>query len=179
MRDLDRLEIYESMKNRKLTFSKKRSKKEKYSNLWLFSFLILMIILVFPQTENLYPNAEKAMKVLSVCVIILSIYMIYRLLIEENLWKIRTKYKKEDCMDILLKYADSKSFTSCTHAYNHVIVNRPRRFHPGCETTMIFLIEDNAVYYTVIQDGVKGDLPVAFFHWMMKRDMKKLFEENY
>ncbi len=179
MRNLKGLNIKESIRERKLVYSKRWYDYADAFTLLLFcSAWTYFTIILFKSLDPKSPNDLFVISVIIPIIILCNIYIIYRVIADEHLCVRQTEYKKAEIIEILLEYAENEGFFVHSKTHNKLIVNRYRTFQSAYMKTMIFFIEDNIVYYTVIQDGTRINAPSMIFYWMMRWDMRKLFRRN-
>ena len=177
MRQINNLNISESVRNRKLIFSEKLYDKfDRVSQIIIFTMVISMnASIIF----NEYESKFYFMLVINIIAIIFSAYIIYRKATEKNLRRLNGFNDSEKNYEILLELGNQEGLEIFIKSKNCLIFNEPNGlFSSEYKTSTIILLEEKAIYFTMIQDGMKMNIPVLFSHLFLESKLKKIISSN-
>ena len=77
-------------------------------------------------------------------------------------------------------YCFDLGFDRVRNSKNLIIFNSDKAFGLGSNYHIcrIFIFKENRVYFTVIQDSYRSNVPVLFTQFILKKDLEKLFGEK-
>lgn len=103
-------------------------------------------------------------------------YAIYRKATEKHLTKIISKYDAEKNKLLINQYCEKKGFEKQRNSGNVIIYNSLNylAINPRFQTSRIFILDKNDIYFTMIKENQKMNIPVLFSQISLKRDIKNL-----
>lgn len=179
MRKIVKIDIPKSIKQEKLLFEEAWFDKLQSIALYIFfSFAIILFSSIYGVKST--NSNEEFYKYLSAFGIILFAYIIYRKATEKKLFVQKSNFEQEKNNQILLQFAKEKSLEIYRQSKECLIFNREKDdLNTNYKKSMIFLLDENKIYFTIIQDGYRLNLPVLLSHYFLKKDIKKLFSKNW
>lgn len=107
---------------------------------------------------------------------LLGLYVIYRKATEKFFYKLTTPFDRQKNKQVLLSYADKQQFEIYRKSNDCIILNESLGdFNPSYKKSMVFILKDNEVLFTILKDQYKLNLPTLTSHLFLKHDLKKLF----
>lgn len=103
-------------------------------------------------------------------------FTIYRKATEKQLTKIVSKYNAEENKLLINQYCEKKGFEKQRNSGNVIIYNSLNylAINPRFQTSRIFILDKNDIYFTMIKENQKMNIPVLFSQISLKRDIKNL-----
>ncbi|MET3025406.1 hypothetical protein ABXT06_01900 [Flavobacterium sp. UW10123] len=176
MRRLKNLNIRKSIEQRKLVFSENWF--DKFDTITIYMFFSWGFIMPFLVYFNPYRDYSKT-GIEFYLLFIFSFFCaftIYRKAIEKKLTKIVSKYDTGKNKGIIIEYCESKGFEKHKNSGNLIIYNSLNylAINPRFQTSRIFILDKNDIYFTMIKENQKMNVPVLFSQISLKRDIKNL-----
>ncbi|MDP4269491.1 MAG: hypothetical protein Q8909_05135 [Bacteroidota bacterium] len=179
MRNISNINIGESVRRRKLILNEPKCDNSEsimvYITFGTFIFFAFIGLVHFNFTNT---DESNLIVILPIGILIFSVYIIYRKATENHLLKIKTPYNDVSIKQLLLEYSNNGSYEIYLNTNDCLILNETDIItditNSPYRTTIIILIEDNAVYFTVVKDQIKLNIPVLFTHYIILHDLKKL-----
>jgi hypothetical protein len=111
-------------------------------------------------------------------VVLAALYSLYRKLFETNLIKIETTLPRPENGELLLAFLMKHGYeivgqskaVIVTHLEESLSINKNRI------KVTTFLLTDEAIYFNMIKEQPKINLPVFFSHLFLKADLRKYFK---
>lgn len=177
MRLITKIDIVESVSRHKLIFQEDwLDKFDRFVVYIFFSGLIIYPALTFFEADFNKPNDKIiSLTLLPIC-ILFGLYVIYRKATEKLLFKLTTPFDRQKNKQILLNYADKHQLEIYRKSNDCLIFNESLGdFNPSYKKSMVFILKDNEVLFTILKDQYKLNLPTLTSHLFLKHDLKRLF----
>ena len=172
MRRIVKIEIDKSIKSRTLIFSEDWYEKANQIAAY-FVFALGIYICGSVYFEKMTAN-DEFIKYISPIGIVFFIYCIYRKVVEKKLTIINTSFNTETSHKFLLKFAQSKSYEISRESKQCLIFN-DNGYILSQTISMVLLICDNKIYFTILKQGFRMDPPVLFSHISLKKELENYF----
>jgi len=176
MRSLKNLNIRKSIEQRKLVYSENWFDKFDAITIYMFfSWGFLMPFLVYFNPYRDYSKTGIEFYLLFIFSLFCG-FTIYRKATEKQLTKIVSKYNAEQNKLYINEYCQKKGFEKYRNSGNVIIYNNLNylAINSRFQTSRIFILDKNDVYFTMIKENQKMNIPVLFSQIFLKRDIKKL-----
>ena len=142
-------------------------------------FSIVAFLIYFDSHRSKNPNDDFFYVYILPVSVLFGLYVIYRKATERHLIKIRTSYSRQQNRQILLGFANKQGFEIYRNSNDCLIFNEPTNdFISVYKKSMIFIVEDGIVLFTILKDGFRLNLPTLTGHLFLRNDLKKLFKET-
>jgi len=175
MRNIENININESLNKQKLVFKEDWFDKfDRFSLYFIFSLVIGVFSFVI---FNLKIENTLVTDIIFPLVILFCIYVIYRKASELSLTKVESLMDSKMNLKLLIDYAEQKQYDIYSKSYDLLILNESSDFNSNQKKTMIFILKDNFVLFTIIQDKSKVNVPILISHIFLKFELKKLFSK--
>lgn len=180
MRRIAKINIDQSVSRQKLIFEEEWLDKFDRIVIYLFlSGLVIYPILIIMAADFNNKNDKIFSLTFLPLVILFGIYVIYRKATEKLLFKINTPFDRQKNRQILLEYADKKQFEIYRRSNDCLIFNESiSDFNPRYKKSMVFIVKNNVVYFTILKEQFKLNLPTLTSHLFLKSDLKKMFRQS-
>jgi hypothetical protein len=179
MRNLKNLNISQSIKFEKLIFDEKWF--DKIDRLVIYFFFTWGAILPFLIFNDPYQKvSEKTISSYLIFIITLvCLYVIYRKATEKNLIKITSKYNLEKNIELVNEYCRNLGYEKYRNSKNIIIYNEENIFNvnPNYQTSRVFLLSDKYVYFTIVKENYKLNIPTLTSHLFLKKDLNKILNK--
>ena len=87
-----------------------------------------------------------------------------------------TPFDRQKNKQILLNFADKKQLELYRQTNDCLILSESLGdFNPSYKKSMVFILKDNEVLFTILKDQYKLNVPTLTSHLFLKHDLKKLF----
>lgn len=180
MRRIVKINIEESVSQNKLIFQEEWLDKFDRMVVYLFgSGIVLFSILTLNKADFTNPNEKFiALSILPLS-IVFGLYVVYRKATEKRLFTLTTPFDRQKNKQILLNYADKQQLEVYRKSNDCLILNESiSDFNPSYKKSMVFILKDNQVFFTILKDQFKLNLPTLTSHLYLKHDLKKLFKDQ-
>lgn len=177
MRYISKIDIDKSVLRQKLIFEEDwLDKGDRFAVYVLFSALVVYPALTIFEADFNNPNDTFiSLTVLPLC-ILLGLYVIYRKATEKFLFNITTPFDRQKNRRTLLAYAEKHQLEIYRKSNDCLIFNKPTGdLNASYKKSMVFILKDNQVLFTILKDQNKLNLPTLTSHLFLKHDLKKLF----
>ena len=180
MRNLKALNIEKSISGAKLVFEE--NWLDKLDRLAIYLICIWGFILPFAVFFD--PNRDRNKTgneyYLFFFMSIFCIYILYRKAKETRLTEILGNSSQDKNKELVNNYCFDLGFDRVRNSKNLIIFNSDKTFGLGSNyhVSRIFIFKENRVYFTVIQDSYRSNVPVLFTQFILKKDLEKLFGEK-
>ena len=180
MRRISKIDIDESVLRHKLIFQEEwLDKFDRYVVYILFSGLIIYPALTIFEADFNNPNDKFISLTILPLSILFGLYVVYRKATEKLLFTLTTPFDRQKNKQILLTYADKQQLDVYRKSNDCLILNQSLGdFNPSYKKSMIFILKDNQVLFTILKDQYKLNLPTLTSHLFLKHDLKKLFKNQ-
>jgi hypothetical protein len=178
MRRITKIDINESVSRHKLIFQEEwLDKFDRFVVYIFFSGLIIYPALTIFEADFNNPNDKFiSLTILPLC-ILFGLYVVYRKATEKLLFTLTTPFDRQKNKQILLTYADKQQLEVYRKSNDCLILNESLGdFNPSYKKSMVFILKDNEVLFTILKDQYKLNLPTLTSHLFLKHDLKKLFK---
>ncbi|KQB38811.1 hypothetical protein [Flavobacterium aquidurense] len=176
MRSLKNLNIKKSIEQNKLIYSE--DWLDKFGTIVLYLFFSWGFILPFLIFFDSYRNYSKTGFEYYLLFIfsLFCAFTIYRKATEKQLTKIIGKYNAEENKLLINQYCEKKGFEKHRNSGNVIIYNKLNylALNQRFQTSRIFLLHKNDIYFTMIKENQKMNIPVLFSQISLKRDIRNL-----
>lgn len=178
MRQIKNINIGQSILKKKLVFTE--SSRDKISRIGVYIYFTAIIVLLFttlPQANPGNPNDVFFAFFLIPAAMLFSLYVIYRKATEKRLFRQNSPFEKEKKRQLILSYAGRMNLDVYRDSGDCIILNSSTEFPSAWSTkSMVFILCDKEVFYTILKENIRLDIPVLTSHLLLKYDMKKLFK---
>lgn len=175
MRQISNINIDLSITKGKLTFDENWSDKfNRFAVYIFFSTLIYLPIVVYLKETVANPSDSRLLNSIGILSILFGLYIFFRNATEKNLIKIETNLSKKEIRLLLLSYAEKQQYEIYRKSDNCLIFNEANLYNSSYKKTIIFLLQDNKIFLTVLRDNFKLNVPTFTTHLIIKRDISKL-----
>lgn len=175
MQRIKNIDIQESIKNEELIFEMNLGQKLDR----LFSILVFICGIYLSVSIFLNENEpiETFFKFVIIIAVLLLCYCIYRKFIEFNLSSITTNLNKKDNTNLLLEYLKSKNHDELIKSKEIIVLSKNGYFlTQNIET--FFIVSDNKIFFTILKEGYRLDLPCLFSHIKLRKELNIYFNKN-
>lgn len=177
MRRIVKINIEESVSQNKLIFQEEWLDKFDRFVVYVFfsGFIIYPALTIFEADFNNPNDKFISLTILPLC-ILFGLYVVYRKATEKLLFTLTTPFDRQKNKQILLNYADKQQLEVYRKSNDCLILNESLGdFNPSHKKSMVFILKDNQVFFTILKDQFKLNLPTLTSHLYLKHDLKKLF----
>ncbi|RYD71736.1 MAG: hypothetical protein EOP53_23140 [Sphingobacteriales bacterium] len=158
MKQLSNIHVSDSIVNQKLILKEKWFDKFDQISLYvIFGMVTYLFSYIFYKE---FPSNSFIINFLCPLMIFLSAYIIYRKATEKNLRFITGKKTVGENHKILLEFAAKNDYEIHRKSTSCLIFNQPNGFTNTYQTSTILLLEDDKIYYTMLQDNFRLDVPI-------------------
>ncbi len=177
MRHITKIDIDESVSRNKLIFQEEWLDKFDRFVVYIFfsGFIIYPALTIFEADFNNPNDKFISLTILPLC-ILFGLYVVYRKATEKLLSTLPTPYDRKKNKQILLTYADKQQLEVYRKSNDFLILNESLGdFNTSYKKSMVFILKDNQVLFTILKDQYKLNVPTLTSHLFLKHDLKKLF----
>ncbi len=179
MRNIKDLNIDESIKLEKLIYTE--NWLDKIDQIILYLFFSWGFILPFLIYFNPHRDFEKT-GVEYYLLFVFSVFcgfVIYRKANEKRLIAIESKFNEEKNKEIINEYCQKMGFEKYRNSNKVIIYNTVNLFgvNSNFKTSRIFLFENKKVYFTIIKENFRLNIPVLFSQIILKKEIEKLIKK--
>ncbi len=180
MRTIKNIDVEKSIARKKLHFAKSWWE---YVDLFLFivsftfGFVICPLFVWAFELNFNNPNEKFLGFAVLPLVFCFGLYMTYRKLTEFKLTKIFEHADRDKIHSSILEFARTNEY-DIRRKYNYCIVLDRPGMNPNFSKTAIVFISEDAVFYTMLQDNLKFNVPTFMSHLLFARSLKKWLREN-
>ncbi len=180
MKRISKINIDQSVSRQKLVFEEEWLDKFDRIIVYLFfSGLVVYPILTIMVADFNNKNDKFFSLAILPLVILFGLYVIYRKATEKLLFKINTPFNRQKNRQILLDYADKQQFEIYRKSNDCLIFNESiGDFNPRYKKSMVFIVKDNVIFFTILKEQFKLNLPTLTSHLFLKSDLKKLVRQS-
>ncbi|MCG9911296.1 MAG: hypothetical protein MH137_08335 [Flavobacteriales bacterium] len=180
MRRIENINIDQSVKRQKLVFEEDWFDKLDRIFIYLFtSGFVVYPLLAIKEADFSNINDKFISLTIFPMLIVFGIYVIYRKATEKRLMKINTPFDRQKNRQILLDYAKQQQLEIFRSSKECLIFNEPvYHFNSLHKKSIVIMVLDNVIYFTVLVDRFRFNLPTMIFHHVLKYDLKKLMSEQ-
>lgn len=177
MRRITKIDIDESVLRHKLIFQEEwLDKFDRFVVYIFFSGLIIYPALTIFEADFNNPNDKFISLTLLPLCILFGLYVVYRKATEKLLFTLTTPFDRQKNKQILLDFAEKQQLEVYRKSNDCIILNESLGdFNPSYKKSMVFILKDNEVLFTILKDQFKLNLPTLTSHLFLKQDLKKLF----
>ncbi len=113
-------------------------------------------------------------------IFILAVYSIYRTIMGSHLSHIHTGFQKNKNMDLVLAFVNKTNNSILLKNKNIIIINEENElsWNNVWSKTIIFIPDDNTIYFNIKKDYPKLNLPVLFSHLALKSELKNFIKKE-
>ena len=176
MRKIENLNIEESINRQRLVFA------EKSLDIFdRFTVYVLFGALAFYNGLTIYKADFNGFGdiIITVLLLLFGIYVIYRKATEKRLFKIKTSFDRKENRKILLEFADEKKLEIYMDSKECIILNDAfDKSDSSYKKTMIFIIEDDLVLFTILKDQYRLNIPTLTTHIFVKYNLSKMLNNR-
>lgn len=171
MERMNNLNIGESLEEGKLVFSESFSNKTGdimlYVVLGFFVLLPFYLLLVQSQLNPVF--------YLLFFLAGFSLYIIYRKAVEKRLISMSSRYGLKKNIALIRSYCENKGMTTIMSSENCAIFSEADFFYLDSEAAIlrVFLFKNNEVYFTIVKDNPRVNLPVVT-RYFLRNDLKQM-----
>ena len=179
MRRIIKINIDESVSRHELIFEEEwLDKFDRLVVYIFFSGLIIYPALTMFEADFNNPNDKFiSLTILSLCMLF-GLYVVYRKATEKLLFALTTPFDRQKNRKILLDFADKQQLEVYRKSNDCLILNESiGDFNPSYKKSMIFILKDNLVLFTILKDQYKLNVPTLTSHIFLKYDLKKIFKK--
>lgn len=180
MRHIVKVNIEQSVNKQKLVFEEEWSDKIDRVAIYIFfsGFIIYPLLLIFKADFSNSNDKFFSLTILPVFVLF-GCYVIYRKATEKLLFKIITDFDKQKNREILLDYADKVKLEIHRKSNDLLIFNETiGDFNTSHKKSIVLIIKDNIVFFTILKDQFRLNLPTLTSHIFLKNDLKKILKQS-
>jgi hypothetical protein len=175
MRQISNINIDLSIKKGKLTFEEDWSDKfNRFAVYVFFSAFIYLPATLFIKETAANLSDRRFLYTMGILSILFGLYVIFRNATEKDLIKIETNLLRTNMRHLLLDFAENQQYEIYRKSDNCLIFNEANLYNSSYKKTMIFLLQDNKVFFTVLRDNFKLNIPTLTTHLFLKRGISKL-----
>lgn len=176
MRSLKNLDIRKSIEQNKLIYSEDWF--DKFDTIMIYMCFSVAFVVPFLIYFDPYRDYSKTGIEFYLFFILSfhSLHVIYRKATEKKLTKIVSKYNAQENKLIINEYCENKGFEKRRNSGNLIIYNNLNylAINSRFQTSRIFILDKNDIYFTMIKENQKMNIPVLFSQIVLKRDIQKL-----
>jgi len=180
MRKITKINITDSIKRGWLVYQGEVS--DKFDKILVYCISLFMLIGLTIGVWHIDPSKKDDIFVSLLFLpfaFALFIYMIYRNATEKKLISVVTPYNHEINKQMLLDFASKAELEIYKDSKDLLIFNENiSDVGSFYKKSMIFIVEDNLVLFTILQDNFRLNRPVLTSHLFLKHDLKKLFSKS-
>ena len=154
---------------------------EKFDYFFFYFVGLVMLFasaMLFLSTKN--PNTNERPVVYFFCPIIflLTLYSIYRKILENKLTSVQTGLTKLKNQKILTEFIQSQHYDKVANYTNVIIVTDESSlsYNGNNITILTFILSDNVIFFNVVKKTYRLSPPVLFHHIFLKQKLRKLFQ---
>ena len=179
VRKLKELNIAESIKRERLIYTENWFDKLDRIVIYLFfswGFVIPFLVFFNPHKDLTKTGIEfYLMFIFS----IFCAYVIFRKATEKNLTEIKSEFDTEKNKELINEYCQKMGYEKYRNSKNIIIYNseNPLNINSNYKTSRIFLFESNKIYFTMLKENYKMNIPVLFSQIIMKKEIEKLIKK--
>lgn len=139
--------------------------------------IVCLSIFLFLKVDFKNVNEKILSVVVMPLVLLFACYGLYRKLVERRLAKIYTSRQPTESLSMLIQYAEEREYEIIRQEEGLLILfdQSTLSWHDYGDT-IVLLIEENELYYTILRDSDRANFPVFFSHWVLRYDLKKRFK---
>ena len=180
MRQINKIDIDKSISKEKLVFDENWSDKFNRLAVHLTSSLLIYLPINSMLNDHFQNTNEYfILYVLYPISILIGTYIIYRNATEKQLIKISVSLDRKEIRNILIKLSEKRQYEIYRKSNDCLIFNQSiGDSNTNYKKTIIFIIKDNTLLFTVLRDNVKLNIPTMFTHLFLKRDLSKLLSSS-
>jgi hypothetical protein len=179
MRLITKIDIEKSVLSQKLIFMEEwEDKLDRFYIYLIFSILIVCSMQIINETNFNTPNDKFFSIIIVPLIILLAVYVIYRKATEKSLFKMETPFNRQKNRQALLNYADAEQLEIYRKSNDCLILNKSMG-NAQYKKSMVFIIKDNLVLYTIIKDHYKLNFPTLISHHILRYELRKLFRSDH
>ena len=174
MRNLKNLNKSRSIEKQKLVFDENWS--DKIDTIVFCAFFLWGAILPFLIFFDPHKNDDGPEYYFIFVFSVFCFFAIYKKLREKYFYKIETKNNEVKNAEIICKYCLKDGYEKSRNSNEFIIYNLPysMSINSSHEISRIFLLKGNKIYFTMIKENHKLNIPVLFSDFFVKNDIKKL-----
>lgn len=172
---LENIQIEKSIATKRLQYSKNWTV---YLDQILFVFFLLFgfvvcPILIYKFEFDLNNSNERFIGyVVLPILIIYAVYMTFRTFTQFRLKKIVSNRTSELNRQLIIDFAEKKGFEVRRKNNNCIILDQPKMVEKYARTAVL-LLQDEVVYYALLQDNFRLNTPTCISHLFFARELKK------
>ncbi|CAM3586677.1 hypothetical protein FSS13T_22600 [Flavobacterium saliperosum S13] len=176
MRQLKNLNVHKSINTKSLIFEENFG--DKLDRITIYLFFTYFGIMPYLYADFSKDN-QNIYYFISSLLSLFCLYVVYRKATEKNLNKIETFNSLEINREIINNYCKQKGYQKQRNSNNILIYieENPYTLSNSYHTSRIFLLDNNDVYFTIIKDNFRLNIPVLISQIILKSDMKKIFKK--
>ncbi|HXU27108.1 MAG TPA: hypothetical protein VN698_07740 [Bacteroidia bacterium] len=176
MRRIVKIKVSESIIKNKLIFQEDWTDKfDRFVIYLFFSCFLVYPIISYYDTSSLGPNDRFVLYSFCPMSILFGLYVIYRKATEKHLFKVNSAFDKQKNKQLLLNYAAKYGWQVYKNSNDCLIFNEQTSyFNSRYKKSMIFIVKDNLVLFTILKDNYRLNIPSLTSHLFLKHDLKKL-----
>ncbi len=137
---------------------------------------ILLSIHIIPTAD--FSNINDRLSIVLPLVLLssASLYVAYRKATEKHLLRISTSFNADKNKAILSKYICSKGYKTCAFRKDCLIFKKTTigELMDYRTKTAVFIIRDNLVLFTILQENLRLNWPTFFSHLTIKRELEEI-----
>lgn len=183
MRTLKGVDIEKSIVQKRLCYSKS----------WLDYFDTIIFILFFMtgfvvcplliyiyelDYTNLSPNEKFISIIILPLAILFGIYNVFRKITELRLRKIVTEFNQDLNQKLILEFAKQDGFDIRRKSGYLIVLDKTSLINPMFAKTAILLVRDKIIYFAMVQDSSKINIPTMISHFIFEWRMRKWLRQN-
>ena len=174
MRNLKNLNKRRSIEEEKLVFQENWF--DKIDTIIFCLFFLWGAILPFLIYFDPYKSDNGSGYYIPFAFTIFSVFAICKKLREKNFHKIVTRNSEEKNAEIIRDYCLKDGYETRRNSNGLIIYNIPNSMsiNSSHEISRIFIVKENKIYFTMIKENHKLNIPVLFSDYFVVKDLKKL-----
>ncbi|WP_300662940.1 hypothetical protein [Fluviicola sp.] len=127
---------------------------------------------------NLSPNEKFLSTIILPPVILFGIYMVFRKITELRLRKIVTEFDRDLNQKLVLEFAKHDGFDIRRKSGYCIVLDKTSLMNPMLAKTAVLLVRDKTIYFAMIQDSFKVNIPTMISHFIFEWRMRKWLRRN-
>ncbi len=179
MKHIAKFDIDRSFVKRRHIFEEDWSDKfDRFAKYFLFS--ILIITLIETMTDRTYSNVNDLFVAVTIfqCLILFSAYIIYRKAKEKSFFNLSTPLNRQMKKQLLLEFADIQQLEIYRKSNDSIIlIEYTNSLNSNWGKSMIFIIADNLILFTILREGYRLDFPTLTSHIFLKHNLRSLLKK--